>query len=101
MKPKIDLNSLRIEIREDDLASNYHIRTYCMFEYVLRDNERVFKVGTFDDVREWLKRKFQFDISYYLNCYSPATVYLKDDLTKHFNQYFGSIDNGKHLVGLI
>lgn len=100
-KPKIDINSLRIEIQEDDLNQNYHNRTYYMFEYCLRDDDRVFKVGPLDEVLNFLSEKFRCDFKNYLNPRLrnwPATIYLKDDLTKYLTESVYTAKRGYELA---
>lgn len=57
IKPKIDIETLRIEITEDDLFTSRNIRTFTKYNYVLRDDFKIYAFGS-DKVDEFIRNKF-------------------------------------------
>lgn len=78
-KPKIDIETLRIEAREDDLS--VQPRSYHSYIYTLRDDKRIFAHGDFSSVNKFLIKMFGLDLtdSNFI-WHSKGSRHLKQDL---------------------
>ena len=90
-KPKIDIKTLRIEAREDDLCS--YPKSYLSYIYTLRDDKRVFAHGDSDNCQKFLRRMFGFklpdNIIYSLGAFPR---YLEKDLLNFYTSSYERFD---------
>lgn len=77
--PKIDIETLRIEVREYDLDP--YPRSYLSYICTLRDNKRVFTHGDFSDCQDSLNSLFGFRLPYSFTYFGiTGDYYLKQHL---------------------
>lgn len=93
-KPKIDIETLRIEITEDDLFTNHNMRTNKRYIWTLKDNYRVFAFGDIPEVRNFLHRMFGFHVTDLIPYqYVASTTFLKEPLMNYYNNLFQNNKN--------